>query len=227
MEHKELLSSAVPPSDTNLIEIDKDNVVIFQRIESLAQPQSPKSSRRSDLTEHLLTAEQVEHLYETNVKSGLTNTEAAKRNVIYGLNELKPAKQKNFVVLFFGHVFRTFNILLSFAGTLCFVLQAFPVSFSVNNYYLGAVLFFVVAFNSSVQTVQEVKTQSVLKSFGKLISQKGLVLRDGFYSLVDSQYLTVGDIVKIKQGDKLPADIRIIHSQGCKVDNSSLTMCPR
>ncbi len=35
--------------------------------------------------------------------------------------------------------------------------------------------------------------------------------------------MSVGDIVKIKQGDKFPADVRLIYTQSCKVDNSSLT----
>ena len=49
------------------------------------------------------------------------------------------------------------------------------------------------------------------------------MIRDGVESKLDATKLVVGDVVKIELGKKIPADLRIIDSQGMKVDNSSLT----
>ncbi|RLV98152.1 hypothetical protein DV515_00011065 [Chloebia gouldiae] len=53
--------------------------------------------------------------------------------------------------------------------------------------------------------------------------QQAVVLRDAEKKELPADQLVVGDIVEIKGGDRIPADIRLIFTQGCKVDNSSLT----
>lgn len=53
--------------------------------------------------------------------------------------------------------------------------------------------------------------------------QKALVTRDGVATEVDCVYLVVGDIVSVKAGDRVPADIRIVSSKGLKVNLSTLT----
>eukprot|EP00835_Amoeboradix_gromovi_P005710 NODE_568_length_6607_cov_0.144130.p1 type:complete len:1059 gc:universal NODE_568_length_6607_cov_0.144130:5335-2159(-) len=208
--------------ESTQIGIQQENITVFQKVHT-SESSPPKPVQGYDMTEHILSIKQVEQLYDTSIEAGLSSQEAESRLEKFGLNQLKSPKPKPFILLYFSYFFGTFNILLGVCGLLCFVLQAFPVSYTVTNYYLAAVLFFVVFFNSLVSSIQESKTQSILKSFSSLISQRTMVLRGTNFSLLDSKFLVVGDIIKVKQGDKVPADIRIIQSQGCKVDNSSLT----
>lgn len=49
------------------------------------------------------------------------------------------------------------------------------------------------------------------------------MIRDGDKFQINADQLVVGDLVEMKGGDRVPADIRILSAQGCKVDNSSLT----
>ena len=56
-----------------------------------------------------------------------------------------------------------------------------------------------------------------------LCPQYALVIRDGSKATVRAEELTVGDVVEIKFGDRVPADVRIIEARNMKVDNSSLT----
>ncbi|KAG9463349.1 hypothetical protein GDO78_021932 [Eleutherodactylus coqui] len=56
-----------------------------------------------------------------------------------------------------------------------------------------------------------------------MVPQQALVLRNGKRIEMIAEHLVVGDIVFVKGGDKIPGDLRILESQGCKVDNSSLT----
>lgn len=62
-----------------------------------------------------------------------------------------------------------------------------------------------------------------MESFANMIPQKAIVIRDGETFLIMSKDLVVGDLVEIKFGDTIPADVRIIQSQGFRVVCSYLT----
>lgn len=62
-----------------------------------------------------------------------------------------------------------------------------------------------------------------MESFKNMVPQFATVIREGQKLTVPAEEIVVGDIIEIKSGDRIPADIRILKSQGCKVDNSSLT----
>ena len=62
-----------------------------------------------------------------------------------------------------------------------------------------------------------------MESFKNLVPQSALVIRDGKKQNVKAEEVCIGDIVEVKFGDRIPADIRIIEARQFKVDNSSLT----
>lgn len=62
-----------------------------------------------------------------------------------------------------------------------------------------------------------------MNSFKNFLPQKCTVVRNGETKSIDAIKLTVGDIVYIKLGEKIPADLRILESNEMKVDNSPLT----
>lgn len=89
---------------------------------------------------------------------------------------------------------------------------------------------------------QEAKSSAIMESFKNLVPQYATVLRDGQKHTIPAEEVVVGDIVEVKGGDRIPADIRVIKgnlpsvdvsfqwsnllfwlAQSCKVDNSSLT----
>ena len=70
---------------------------------------------------------------------------------------------------------------------------------------------------------QESKSAKIMESFKNLVPQYALCLRDGEKVTIKAEQLTLGDIIYVKFGDRLPADIRVTESMGFKVDNSSLT----
>ncbi|XP_017072978.2 sodium/potassium-transporting ATPase subunit alpha, partial [Drosophila eugracilis] len=67
------------------------------------------------------------------------------------------------------------------------------------------------------------KSSSIMDSFKNLVPQFATVIREGEVNTVTSDQIVKGDIVEVKFGDRVPADIRIIEAHGLKVDNSSLT----
>ncbi|VDO10990.1 unnamed protein product [Brugia timori] len=89
--------------------------------------------------------------------------------------------------------------------------------------YLGIVLMTVVVITGCFQYYQESKSSKIMESFKNLVPTFALVHRDGEKQQVHTEELVVGDIVEVKGGDRVPADLRIISASGFKVDNSSLT----
>ena len=92
-----------------------------------------------------------------------------------------------------------------------------------DNLYLGIVLAGVVLVTGIFAYYQENKSARIMDSFNKMVPQHALCIREGDKITIKAEELTLGDIVEIKFGDRVPADIRILQSNGCKVDNSSLT----
>lgn len=70
---------------------------------------------------------------------------------------------------------------------------------------------------------QEAKSANIMESFKDLIPRSATVIRSGTKMTCPVSNLVVGDLVEVKGGDQVPADLRIVRSQGLKVDNSSLT----
>ncbi|NXV66543.1 AT1A3 ATPase, partial [Molothrus ater] len=70
---------------------------------------------------------------------------------------------------------------------------------------------------------QEAKSSKIMESFKNMVPQQALVIREGEKMQVNAEEVVVGDLVEVKGGDRVPADLRIISAHGCKVDNSSLT----
>ena len=62
-----------------------------------------------------------------------------------------------------------------------------------------------------------------MESFKNMVPQFALVIRDGQKITLKAEQLTIGDLVEVKFGDRIPADIRIVEARQFKVDNSSLT----
>ncbi len=89
--------------------------------------------------------------------------------------------------------------------------------------YLAGILFAVVILTVVVTFAQENKASNVMKSFESMVPSTCKVSRDGIISIQPAANLVVGDIVHLKAGDKIPADVRIIFCQELKVNNSALT----
>ncbi|KAG2458681.1 AT1A2 ATPase, partial [Polypterus senegalus] len=89
--------------------------------------------------------------------------------------------------------------------------------------YLGVVLAAVVIVTGCFSYYQEAKSSKIMDSFKNMVPQQALVIREGEKIQINAESVVVGDLVEIKGGDRIPADLRIISSHGCKVDNSSLT----
>ncbi len=70
---------------------------------------------------------------------------------------------------------------------------------------------------------QERKSNKIMEAFKNMVPQYAIVIRDGQKLTLKAEELCIGDLVEVKFGDRIPADIRIVEARQFKVDNSSLT----
>merc|ERR1711990_38808 len=165
--------------------------------------------------------------FNSNVGDGLTDDQVKKGIKEHGPNALTPPPTVPEWVKFCKCLFSGFAMLLWFGAILCFLAYGIQASAYEeppdDNLYLGIVLSAVVTVTGIFSYYQEAKSAKIMESFKNLVPQYAVVRRNGEKITVKAAELTLGDIVDIKFGDRVPADLRVIEARGFKVDNSSLT----
>merc|ERR1712051_213868 len=176
---------------------------------------------------HRVSVDELCKRFNSNVAEGLTDDQVAKGIEEHGLNQLTPPKTTPEWVKFCQCLFSGFAMLLWFGAILCFLAYGIQASAYEeppdDNLYLGIVLSAVVTVTGIFSYYQEAKSAKIMESFKNLVPQYAVVRRNGEKITVKAAELTLGDIVDIKFGDRVPADLRVIEARGFKVDNSSLT----
>ncbi|KAG9482795.1 hypothetical protein GDO78_011439 [Eleutherodactylus coqui] len=177
--------------------------------------------------DHELTIEELEEKYQTSAVRGMKSSYAGEVLMRDGPNELKPPKGTPEYVKFARQLAGGLQCLMWVAAVICLIAFGIQCSqgdmTSADNLYLAVTLIAVVVVTGCFGYYQEFKSTNIIASFKNLVPQQATVVRDGEKFQINANQLVVGDVVEIKGGDRVPADIRIITSQGCKVDNSSLT----
>ncbi|XP_058866777.1 potassium-transporting ATPase alpha chain 1 [Acipenser ruthenus] len=180
-----------------------------------------------DIDDHQLSFEELEMKYTTSVTKGMTSTMAAQVLERDGCNELKPPKGTPEYIKFARQLAGGLQCLMWVAAVICFI--AFGILMgqgnltSYDDLYLAIVLIAVVVVTGCFGYYQEFKSTNIIASFKNLVPQQATVFRDGQKFNINANQLVVGDLVEVKGGDRVPADVRIVSAQGFKVDNSSLT----
>merc|ERR1712073_211080 len=180
-----------------------------------------------ELDVHKIELEQLYKRFKTDLTNGLTTAQAKAGNEQYGLNQLTPPPTTPEWVKFCQNLFSGFACLLWIGAILCFLAYGIQATAYEeppdDNLYLGVVLTAVVTVTGIFSYYQESKSAKIMESFKNLVPQYALVRRDGEKVTISATELTLGDIVEVKFGDRVPADLRVLEARGFKVDNSSLT----
>ncbi|KAF8362593.1 catp-4 [Pristionchus pacificus] len=177
---------------------------------------------------HSIPLEELISKLNTDIKTGLTATEASALLAQNGPNSLTPPEKKSMLRLFAKNVFGGFNMLLWAAGILSFVGYAVESltpgeEASQDNLFMGITFVFVVNVTGIFSFYMDRKSIILMDGFNNMIPPMAHVIRDGEEKDIPVSEVVVGDIVTIAGGDKVPADMRVIDARGLKVDNSSMT----
>ncbi|MHA1354990.1 MAG: cation-translocating P-type ATPase [Candidatus Heimdallarchaeota archaeon] len=179
-----------------------------QEIESAISEAGP------DEAYHAMDTAEVVRLIEANPQRGLTDQEVQYRTEKYGANVLVEKGKTHPIVLFFSQFVDVLIGLLFIAAI---------VSMIFEDWIDAIVIFAIVIINGIIGFVQEYQAERSLEELKKMVSKEVRVIRNGEEHIINSQFLTVGDIVLIEAGEKVPADMRLVESTSLKVDESALT----
>jgi len=146
-------------------------------------------------------------------EQGLNNEEAKKRLGKFGENVLK--KNTNSALGIFLKQFKSSLIyLLIIASVLSFLLQDFTD---------GIVITIILFLNAILGFFQEYRSEKAIEKLSKFINRQILVLREGKTELIEEKLLVPGDLVILREGDIIPADIKLLEEDNFSVNESQLT----
>lgn len=152
--------------------------------------------------------------YFKTTEKGLVSSEYQTRFARYGANTLKTKKTFHPLKSFLKNFVNLMAIMLWVASILAIV-SGTP----IISYVIWCIIF----INAVFSFIQESKADKALQSLSKMIPNKVKVYRDGKLIVQLAEELVPGDVLFISAGDKVPADLRIVHTEGLSVDNSMLT----
>jgi P-type Mg2+ transporter len=145
---------------------------------------------------------------------GLTREEAEKRLKTYGDNKLSNQKPRSFLVILSSQ-FKNWLIVM--------LLGAAFLSFFLGESLDGIVIIVMVMLSVVFGFLQEYKAERVVDDLKKYVTNKARVMRNGEWTQIDASLLVPGDIVELRIGDKVPADIRLTSSDNLMTDESVIT----
>ncbi|MEK7188044.1 MAG: HAD-IC family P-type ATPase [Patescibacteria group bacterium] len=147
-------------------------------------------------------------------ESGLVAEEVKRRLKEYGPNALPDKKAPGVVRIF----------LAQFLSPLIYILiGAAALVFYTGETVDAVIILLVLFFNAIVGTIQEGKAQKTLFALRQFVETSASVMREGEIMVVPDREVVPGDILILQEGDKVPADARVISSESLKLNESSLT----
>ena len=154
-------------------------------------------------------------------ESGLSEQEAARRLQECGPNVLEETGKESILSKYIRQFRNFFSILLIIGAILSFLGEYLDPG--KGNLYIGIALGVVVILNGTFTFVQEYQAAKTMESFRQLLPPRAKVLREGKVRDVLASELVVGEIILLEEGDKVPADGRLIETNSLKVDHSTIT----
>lgn len=145
---------------------------------------------------------------------GLSETEAQARLAAEGYNELPRPNQRTPLRIAFEVIREPMLALLLGGGVVYLIL---------GNLEEALILLAFATMSIGITIIQETRTERVLEALRDLTSPRALVIRDGERRRIAGREVVRGDIVVLGEGDRVPADARLLQSQDLQSDESLLT----
>ena len=151
--------------------------------------------------------------FEKYVKTGLSSKEAENALQYFGTNEI-PAKKVNPVRKFLSYFWGPIPWMIEAAAGLSVVIQHWE-DFSI--------IFTLLVVNAVVGFWQEHKADNAIELLKKRLAPTARVLRDSTWREIPAKELVPGDVVRVRLGDTVPADIKLLNGDYLLLDESALT----
>jgi H+-transporting ATPase len=146
-------------------------------------------------------------------KNGLSTDEAQKRIQQYGFNEI-PEKKVNPILKFLRY----------FWGPIPWMIEAAVIMSAVINHWEDFfIILTLLIINAVVGFWQEHKADNAIELLRQRLALKARALRDGKWAEIPARELVPGDVIRVRLGDIIPADIKLLEGDYLSVDQSALT----
>lgn len=166
------------------------------------------------ITWHSFEVDAILKELKSSQEDGLNQEEVQKRLEQYGENKLPEKKGKHPLLRFLSH----------FHNVLIYVLLVASVVTALMAHWIDTfVILAVVIANAVVGFIQEGKAEKALEGIKKMLSLEAQVTRDEKKQKISAEEIVPGDIIHLKSGSKVPADIRVIQAKNFRVEESPLT----
>ncbi|KAG9496922.1 hypothetical protein J7337_011711 [Fusarium musae] len=162
----------------------------------------------------LLTIEETAQALDTSIDKGLTSQQVAEAQQKYPKNELDVGGTVPWYSILTKQLLNAMIIVLAFAMAL---------SFGIKDYIEGGVLVFVIVLNVTIGFWQEYRAEKRMDALRALSSPSAMVLRDGKTQVISNPEVVPGDIVLLKMGDTVPADLRLFEAMNLACEEGQLT----
>ena len=159
------------------------------------------------------TAQEVMKTLKTT-PDGLNQDERISRLKENGYNHIEVKKKVSPLRKFLKHLTELLMIILLVASLL---------KFFTGEVIEGSIILAVVLVNSFVGYWQERKAEEALNGLEKLLGQNAVIFTEGIKELVPAKELVPGDLLALKAGDVVPADVRLIEVHDFMVEEAALT----
>lgn len=173
---------------------------------------------------HTITTDELVQRLNSSLKDGLSDEQVKNRLQRYGKNAPSPPQTHRFKTVM-GYFFKGFGSILLVASVLVFIAWR-PLGDppAQANLALAIVLLAVFFIQAAFNMWQDWSSSRVMASIKDMLPDECQVLRDGVQMTLFASDLVPGDILLVKAGNKLPADIRLVNvSSDVKFDRSILT----
>ncbi len=156
--------------------------------------------------------EVIEEL-KVDPEQGLNDEEAENRLKNFGFNEI-PEKEETFLRRVLRRFWGPIPWMIEIAGILSALAQKW------EDFAIITLMLFV---NAGVDLWQESQAISALKVLKRKLAKKAIVLRNGLWKEIEARFIVPGDIIKLKIGDIVPADVKLLKGNYILLDQSTLT----
>jgi len=163
---------------------------------------------------HSLTLEQALSKAHVSSTRGLSDQEAAKRLRTYGPNRLEERSGPSPLALLLKQ-FTDFMVVVLIAAAI--------ISFLLGERIDATAILAIVALNALFGFFQEYKAERSLSALREMTAPQTTVKRNGKLKVLKATELVPGDIIHLKEGDRIPADARLLAQSSLAVDESALT----
>jgi H+-transporting ATPase len=172
---------------------------------------APKSFNKEDVEK--ISAEDLFKTLGSSATKGLSNQEAAQRLEHYGLNALEE-KHVSPLLKFLGYFWGPIPWMIEVAAVLSAI---------VRHWSDFAIIVALLIFNAVVGFWQEYKAGNAVEALKKSLALRSRVLRDGQWREIEAKELVPGDVIRLRLGDIIPADAKLVDGDYLSIDQSALT----